>query len=219
MASLPVLVESILLCRILIIYTHPSARTVALLPLVSLKIARVVNICILLKAVAANTVYGASVTIQLWKQKNAKIEWILRLVDNSTSAYLLLRNIDFRLGASGAERSGSSLSRLEALFWIATSNFVFPIPLDIALVINGFRRVPYLNGIYIIICSVYVQIIGVLLATIWAAGVQWSEDMDVPNLSLPTIDFSPNPECSTATQLSSASELMPDDDDKSHTVR
>lgn len=66
-------------------------------------------------------------------------------------------------------------ARLRTLFWIATSNFVIPVMLNLVQLIYVFRDPEFLHGTYIFFVNNYVQIIGVLLATVWSSGTQWSE--------------------------------------------
>ena len=65
---------------------------------------------------------------------------------------------------------GSSASRLRTLFWIALSNFVFPVIFDIAMLILVFRDLNYMDGSYVTTVNSYVSILGVLFSTIWASG-------------------------------------------------
>ena len=84
-------------------------------------------------------------------------------------------------------------STLEALFWIAVSNFVIPVVLSIAQLVvlwvsqNIFIVAP------IMIVNIYVEIIGVLLATVWAVGSQWQEEKcsrsSVPALTTVTVEM------------------------------
>ena len=57
---------------------------------------------------------------------------------------------------------------LTTLFWISASNFVFPVILDLALLVIAFRDPSFLNGVYVLMVSNYVDIVSVLLATIWS---------------------------------------------------
>ncbi len=66
-------------------------------------------------------------------------------------------------------------ARLRTLFWIATSNFVIPVMLNLTQLIYVFRDLEFLHGTYIFLVNNYVQIIGVLLATVWSSGTQWSQ--------------------------------------------
>ncbi|KAI0776549.1 hypothetical protein BD413DRAFT_602137 [Trametes elegans] len=70
--------------------------------------------------------------------------------------------------------SGSLSSRLRTLFWIAVSNFVIPVLLNLTQLIFTFHDSSFLHGTYIFIVNNYVQIIGVLLATVWSTGTQCS---------------------------------------------
>ena len=85
--------------------------------------------------------------------------------------------------------TASVSSRIRTLFWIAASNFVIPVILNIALLVDIFRKT---SSPMVVSCleytNVYVQIIGVVLATLWAAGSQWLED------SGPTTRFVAGPE-------------------------
>jgi hypothetical protein len=75
------------------------------------------------------------------------------------------------------------------------------------------------NGSYVLLSSFYVQIIGVLLATVWAAGVQWTEEkfhFTVPTVVLPTIQSSSRGEISISDRDSdSGTGTHPNDDTKS----
>ena len=73
--------------------------------------------------------------------------------------------------------TASVSSKIKTLFWIAASNFVIPVFLNVALLIDIFHGSNFeLVGSYLEYCNIYVQIIGVVLATLWAAGSQWLED-------------------------------------------
>jgi hypothetical protein len=66
--------------------------------------------------------------------------------------------------------SDSYSAQLRALFWIAVSNFVFPVFFDIALYILIFRAAAHYSAyLIVLITNIYVEIIGVLFATVWAA--------------------------------------------------
>lgn len=85
--------------------------------------------------------------------------------------------------------TASVSSKIRTLFWIAASNFVIPVFLNVALLIDIFHGTSFeLIGSYLEYSNVYVQIIGVVLATLWAAGSQWLED------SGPTAQFAAGPE-------------------------
>ena len=73
-------------------------------------------------------------------------------------------------------RDGPAVSyydRLKTLFWISVSNFVFPVVLDLALLVLAFREGSFLDGAYVLLVSNYVDIVGVLLATIWTTSTKY----------------------------------------------
>lgn len=72
-------------------------------------------------------------------------------------------------------RPGSYTSRLKGLFWIAVSNFVFPVILSIIQLVFIFRDPDFLKGTYIYLTNSFFEIIGVLLATVWTSSSHWSD--------------------------------------------
>ena len=64
------------------------------------------------------------------------------------------------------------LGDLEKIFRMVLSTFSIPVLLDIIQVIQAFLHPRFATGMYIALSNSYVQIICVLLATIWAAEVQ-----------------------------------------------
>lgn len=68
------------------------------------------------------------------------------------------------------------VARLKALFWIGVSNFVFPVILNLVQLIFVFRDPSFLDGSYVFMVNTYVQIIGVLLATMWSTGTRWYQE-------------------------------------------
>jgi hypothetical protein len=87
--------------------------------------------------------------------------------------------------------SDSYPAQLRALFWIAASNFVFPVFFDIAKYILMFRDTADYNVyLIVVITDIYVEIIGVLFATVWAA-TKHSESPD-PTIESKTLQFARN---------------------------
>lgn len=62
--------------------------------------------------------------------------------------------------------------RLKTLFWAAVFNFVFPVIFNITLIAMVFSEHDSVLGSYLVVTNNYVQIIGVLLATVFVAGRQ-----------------------------------------------
>jgi hypothetical protein len=86
----PLLVESVLLCRLLAVYPYhstPKRTFIAIfLPLLFLKVCRLANMCVFADKFAV-VIKDSEIPLDIaqlgWEIKNAKIEWILQLVDNS----------------------------------------------------------------------------------------------------------------------------------------
>ncbi|KAF8189771.1 hypothetical protein K438DRAFT_1763420 [Mycena galopus ATCC 62051] len=115
-------------------------------------------------------------------QPLTKIEWFFQVFDNCYASVLFLlrvhrgRVLNSQSGAMGSsEKKNSHTYRLRSLFFIALGNFVFPCLLSLIQLIFLFRDPKFLDGTYVFLTNCYVEIIGVLLATIWVAGGQWSE--------------------------------------------
>lgn len=68
---------------------------------------------------------------------------------------------------------GTYASRLRGLFWIAVFNFVFPVILNTILAVFLFRDPNPEHAVNILVVNVYVNIICVLLATVWCTGTHW----------------------------------------------
>lgn len=67
----------------------------------------------------------------------------------------------------------SYAARLKGLFWIATFNFVFPVILNIIMIIFVFRdpNITHLGDT--MVENVFADIICVILATVWCSGTYW----------------------------------------------
>lgn len=68
---------------------------------------------------------------------------------------------------------GSYSGRLRAIFWIAVSNFVLPVIFNIAQLVLIFRDNSFVHGTYVLLVNIYVEIISVLLATLWCSSSHW----------------------------------------------
>ncbi|KAF7332910.1 hypothetical protein MVEN_02396700 [Mycena venus] len=103
-----------------------------------------------------------------------KIEWILQVFDNCYASGFFLWKVWIghrKAKASGIVHSrstGSSADKLKSLFYLALSCFVFPCMFSIAQVILTFRNHDFFLGAYVFVNNIYIEIVGVLLATIWA---------------------------------------------------
>ncbi|KAF8625010.1 hypothetical protein AX15_005595 [Amanita polypyramis BW_CC] len=94
-------------------------------------------------------------------------------------------------------------SRLEALFWIAISNFVIPVILSIVQLVIVWTSSDIFTVVPVCLVNIYVGIIGVLLATVWATGMRWEEEERTGSgLVLTTVEV----DTSTSDEVNEASE-------------
>ncbi|KII90343.1 hypothetical protein PLICRDRAFT_528752 [Plicaturopsis crispa FD-325 SS-3] len=111
-----------------------------------------------------------------------KVEWILELFDNAYISALFLYRLRGR--RSPAEpmtvlRSPSMARRIRGLFFVALSNFVFPVVFSIAQLIllcaspNAAENYVRTGTVYL--ANVYVNIISVVFATVWTTGTSWQQ--------------------------------------------
>ncbi|KAF4576406.1 hypothetical protein EYR36_000996 [Pleurotus pulmonarius] len=175
--SVPILVESILMFRLFAVFPYrqtPKRLFFSIfIPLGLLKAARVGNVIEFMvtfaritRSVTKNEEMGA---LSL-RHAGPKVEWFLQVVDN-TSVY----------SAMFATQPNSYPARLRTLFWIAITNFIFPVLVSITLLVLYFREGDYLKILMCIISNAYIEIIGVLMATVWAASTHWQVENPSPS--------------------------------------
>jgi hypothetical protein len=180
----PLLVESVLLIRLWAVYPFRSTpRTIffaVFIPVTLLKIARVTNAIVYLVDVSKRFRDGENALLLLqstWTTiPNYKIEWFLQVADNTSASLLFLFKLNKGRGLSTRVTGGRWSSAIEALFWIAVSNFVIPVMLSIVQLIVIWTSDDIFNVSPICIVNQYIEIIGVLLATVWAAGTKWQDE-------------------------------------------
>ncbi|KAF8638222.1 hypothetical protein AX17_002371 [Amanita inopinata Kibby_2008] len=215
----PMLVESILLIRLLAVYPYERVPLKVFLaifiPIGLLKTARVINSITYLVYLSKDLVPGVNTLLLLqerWtRYPNYKIEWFLQVVDNTSASVLFL--VQLNKGRGVASRSNAVPDDnwsgfLETLFWIAVSNFVIPVMLSIAQLVVVWVEKDIFDVVPICLVNVYVEIIGVLLATVWAAGTRWqeeSEEGERTDVVLTAIGFRDGPS-STRSRLSTCDE-------------
>ncbi|PIL26412.1 hypothetical protein GSI_12169 [Ganoderma sinense ZZ0214-1] len=183
----PFCVQGILILRVLAAYppkTLSSTRAFTIYgPIVLFKLARGANIGYWIfhlhqvikdsGGLSTNTVF--TVSQAAWTFPNTKAEWFLQLFDDmydfqpslSHSSSSTLTNI-----TPAGSSPNSYVQRLKTLFWTAVFNFVFPVIFNIALLVLLFRDHDFVHGSYLLYTNNYVQIIGVLLATVFVVGRQ-----------------------------------------------
>ncbi|KAI1795253.1 hypothetical protein LXA43DRAFT_1090903 [Ganoderma leucocontextum] len=173
----PLCVQGILILRVLAAYppsTLPYPRVFAIYgPILLFKLARVANMIYMIfrlqqvihdaGGLSSNSVFTVSQAV--WSLPSAKAEWLLQLLDDMYEF-----DFDYHPVTPLTAPAGTYFQRLKTLFWIAVFNFVFPVIFNVVLIILAFRDANFLEGSYILYTNNYVEIIGVLLATIWATG-------------------------------------------------
>ncbi|KAJ7449180.1 hypothetical protein FB451DRAFT_1287754 [Mycena latifolia] len=187
---LPVYMDIILLFRLYVVYPPRSLswlrRAVVFGPPILFKIIRIANLMVFLIK-WTRLINGRDSPLEagqaLWgSQPWTKIEWFFQVFDNCYASTLFIlrvqkgRTVNSQTSASTGGKKQSHASKLQSLFFIALGNFVFPCMLSLVQLIFLFRDPNFLDGTYVFITNCYVEIIGVLLATIWVAGGQWAED-------------------------------------------
>ncbi|KAM5539662.1 hypothetical protein V8D89_006771 [Ganoderma adspersum] len=198
---IPVCVQSILIIRVVMVYPPCMlswGRNLLIYGIfIALSIARIVNMALFLNNVSRdiNQSHANSTAISFYalRRGNGKAEWIMQSVNDLYASMLFLlqvknsRAFKSKEGAlasvftnGGVVRSYSA--RLKALFWIAVFNFVFPVILNIVIVIFTFREPNLLHTVDVITLNIYFEIVCVLLATVWCTGTYW-ENATVPSLA------------------------------------
>ncbi|KAF8624144.1 hypothetical protein AX17_007207 [Amanita inopinata Kibby_2008] len=210
----PLIAESILLVRLWAV--HPYGKTplkvflIIYVPIGLIKIARTVNLSIFVVGISKLLIPGDLGFRQLREHWTGlpgyRIEWFLQVADNSLASLFFLlklnegKTIAMKHHAQDSSRM-SYTSKLQALFWICVFNFVIPVILSIAQLIVIFLNSDVFKVYPIFLVNIYVEIIGVLLATVWAEGIKWQDDRDDRDggkprtagaISLPSIRFARN---------------------------
>ncbi|PFH46738.1 hypothetical protein AMATHDRAFT_69230 [Amanita thiersii Skay4041] len=208
-ALAPILTESILLLRVFTVYPYRTTPRWAFILIVilvmSLKLARIVNITadfVLMNRAIKGLTSSALAGQAAWGDvgPTPKIEWALQVAENGVASALFLYKLNLHNAfrsedhtTQSTRRRGSYASIVKGLFWISVSNFIFPVVLSLVQLIYTYRDI--LRGTYVLSVNIYVEIIGVLLATVWAAGSNWSREQNERSAvstdfsSLPTIQF------------------------------
>ncbi|KAJ8502109.1 hypothetical protein ONZ51_g167 [Trametes cubensis] len=186
----PYFAELTLVVRVVSVYPPRlmswSGRILMYAPIALLKTARTANVIDFLVAWGRlnRDAFTPSVTSQqAWGLPNAKIEWILQFLDMLFVSALFLARLrqgvrmkrdESRPHCSSVTSTGTRVSlssRIRTLFWIAASNLIFPVLLDFIQLVYIFHDNSSIPATYVVLVNVHVQIIGVLLATIWGTSI------------------------------------------------
>ncbi|KAH9938977.1 uncharacterized protein BXZ73DRAFT_44292 [Epithele typhae] len=186
----PFFAEGVLILRVVAVYPPAQLswpKRVAIYgTIAAFKIARIGNFVqatVQLWDFMQNNPDPAAAALVAQVQPWPKVEWFLQTFDTSFASMLFLarlRVVSFRrpgqgglnvsTGTSASSSRGSYLSRLRLLFWIAASNFVIPVLLNVGQLVDLYLDPNFLNYSYIYFVNVYVAIVGTLLATIWCSS-------------------------------------------------
>ncbi|KAK7453541.1 hypothetical protein VKT23_011821 [Stygiomarasmius scandens] len=212
----PTLADSILLLRVWALFplqtTPPLLMAFIFGVPVFLKIARFINATIYLAAYARDVqawtaAQGGSILVTS-SLPSVKIEWFLQVFDNAISSSVFLLQLRKR---KTFKASSTFKQKLSTLFWIATSNFVFPVVMGIIQLTIYMATGNYLLALYIEEVNFHFTIIGVVFATVWAAELRWAStrgyhDYEAHGTSVP-IDSARFPPASTIVFANRSSEL------------
>ncbi|KAM5537536.1 hypothetical protein V8D89_008863 [Ganoderma adspersum] len=167
----PISTQSILLFRVVAVYPLRSLSAARGLLIygtfTATQTTRLVNAVVALVKASrfmddtADVVTAAQI---FWALPYVKVELFLQLAyDIFASTLFLLR----------LHEGGTYASRLRGLFWVAVFNFVFPVILNITLIAFLFRDPDVAHGADVMVVNIYVDIICVVLATVWCSGTHW----------------------------------------------
>lgn len=86
--------------------------------------------------------------------------------------------------------SARLIERMRWLYWIAISNFVLPCILSLVQLVLIFRDSNFLVSTYVNLVNNYVDIIGVIFATVWSTGSNWATEKGLVSHHTPSSDNS-----------------------------
>lgn len=201
---MPWITEAVLLLRVIVVFRptlYARVRNAVLLlafPVV-VKLARAaINVIYLVqwsrftKFTSISSVNPRALAVcDLWI---VEVSWILELLDNGYISGLFLWRLGSHVYQFSNVRLASGESRfirkLKTLFWIASTNFVFPLIFGVCQVVILFTG-DIVVGSSIKMANTYVAIVSTVLATIWAStgshqanGLSQSDELKTPLESL-----------------------------------
>ncbi|TFK48118.1 hypothetical protein OE88DRAFT_1810801 [Heliocybe sulcata] len=160
-----ILVDSILLARLFVVYPWKiiSVRRRFLifgLP-IALKFARTANLIAYIKTMVDVSVNPEALARLLYAGY-LKAEWFMQLADNLFASTVFLSKLHPHI------HGGCFARKLKALFYIALSNFVFPVIFSLVQIIFIYRSNDFEAINDIIQVNTSIAVIGVVFATVWA---------------------------------------------------
>ncbi|KAH8818819.1 hypothetical protein DL96DRAFT_372252 [Flagelloscypha sp. PMI_526] len=205
---LPIYIDCILAVRLSIVYPRSMTSSLQLaiifIPETALKILRTISATYYLVRYFQHLDHDPSLSNAfaslMYETPCMQIEWIAGLVDNCWSSVWFLWRLRHDvmkpssvsdLGATnGTARKISG--QLQKLFYLGLSSFVFPCILNIVSVIISYKASIFLNSFaYVFMANFYIQIVGVLLATIWVSKERSAQlsDSACPASLTPSLPF------------------------------
>jgi len=191
---LPLITEAILIFRVVIVYTpayssHRKIVQILAFPVV-VKVARTVLTVMFLvrwrQAMSTQTFVTLLDSIRQLNDWIPKATWILELMDNAFIAALFLWLLAARgnlfgskdaghVSGGGSLAAGSFANRLKTLFWIASTNLIFPLVFNVMKITIVCIGTNILLAATMWLADVYVGIIFTAFATIWSSTYSFKE--------------------------------------------
>ncbi|KAJ7208041.1 hypothetical protein GGX14DRAFT_521854 [Mycena pura] len=180
----PWLVEAVLLFRVVAIYGPSRSRQAmaAILAFpIAVKAARAGFYIQFLvnwhqRTIGGEAVNQSNITNEL-NPTSVKVSYILEVLDNAYISSLFLWRLavdghlftDRKIGVLETSAGAAFASRLQSLFWIASTNFIFPLILGLCQIIILFTGKNILLATGIEVANIYLAIVSTALATIWSS--------------------------------------------------
>jgi len=101
------------------------------------------------------------------------------------------------------DSKGSFTNKLKTLFWIASTNFVFPLIFSLCQIVILFVKNDILVAASVAMANIYISIISTVFATIWssttsfkdAGGIQYSSENKYDTMEPIPVSQSQGPIC------------------------
>ncbi|KAH9885760.1 hypothetical protein C8Q73DRAFT_669351 [Cubamyces lactineus] len=180
-----IIIDTILLVRLVSVYppSYVGRRRFAAILAVPLllKVARIINLGLFIKALADATKDPATANMliaRIWEYAPyLKIEWFAQLFDNSyASGFFLYRLVLHNKESSRVMSRKTSEYTIRTLVWVAATNFVVPVLFSLAQIVVVYRGIDVLIVNDIVLVNTSVAVIGVVFATVWAGTEHWASD-------------------------------------------
>ncbi|KAJ7493716.1 hypothetical protein FB451DRAFT_448267 [Mycena latifolia] len=194
----PWFTEAVLLVRIAVVFSRQRLPLLLALPF-ALKVARAAVIITFTVRWGKLVLGGFSNQFDVLKafpRTLFKVQYLLELFDNSYVSFLFL----WRLGMSSQSRfiEGTAVgegnlsnstqtfaSKLQTLFWIAATNFVFPLIFGLIQIVTACAGTDIILSVAVGMVNTYVAIISTVFATVWSSTSSLKEAIAQNNRVVP----------------------------------